>query len=157
MNKITDIEKMVANITLKACEIREMSYDKAAADLASETRQREDDAWAATNPDKPHFSIGVDYKKFYALSLEEACHNAAEEAGNAGLAGIVYLALDGWWNDAISWARRILDPTAICVPTIYMCQHGKSYIANSSDEEFCPLCTAFFKELEKPTSWMVDK
>jgi hypothetical protein len=45
----------------------------------------------------------------YTLSLEDACIDAAKEHGEPECGRLVYLALYGWWNDALDWAEEQLS------------------------------------------------
>lgn len=50
-----------------------------------------------------------DPSEFYRKTLEEACGEAAEEAGYDYLAGrLLYLAINAWWNDVEYWADHII-------------------------------------------------
>ena len=125
---------------MRAIEIREGSYDNKAADEAT---VKNDEARAEFDKNNPHkiYYGGVDYSKFYKLNLEEASEEAAKEIGCIGVGRLIYLALDGWWNDTMYWAHHITDPTTTTEPTNNSCQHGVEY-SESKDKEFkCDLCT----------------
>lgn len=120
--------KLVAQIVIDAARIREESYGHVAAD-------------AATADESVTMVIGPSYAKFYTKNMRQACHEAAGD--NPALAGIVYLALDGWWNDTLDWAKAVLDPTATCAPTIFNCQHGTPY---NNEENRCDLCKKLYEK-----------
>ena len=82
------MNKVIAKAVLDAVEMREGSYDL----IASEAAQ-------AANPERM-----LDYKKFYKIDLETACNKCAPP----GVGRLIYLALDGWWNDTIEWANEQL-------------------------------------------------
>ena len=151
---INPMEKAMAKAVLKSAELRELSYDKDAADAATEKDTLDRAEWELYNPTKI-YPVGVDYKKFYQLTLEQACHEACKDVG-VGMSGLIYLALDGWWNDTISWAQRILDPTATQAPTIYECQHGVSYtVTTGKDDWHCPKCKTYHElcQVSNHTPW----
>jgi len=81
----------LAKACLLAMKIREESYDKSAAKGAYK------------------LSNFPDFSKFYQKTLEEASEEAAVEEGLDLYVGrLIYLALDGWWNDVEVWALCIL-------------------------------------------------
>lgn len=126
MREANQTELKMARAILEACKINQESYDKDAADQATAA---DEDARAAFVPQHSldiYFTT-VDYSKFYRIGLEEACEQACDLFGMAGVGRVIYLALYGWWNDTREWAKRVLDPTATCVPTLKHCQHGVEY------------------------------
>jgi hypothetical protein len=88
------MNKVLAKAILAAVEMRESSYDL----IASEAAQ-------LANPEKM-----LDYRKFYRIGLETACNMSAPP----GIGRLIFLALDGWWNDTIEWAKEQLkDETEV--------------------------------------------
>jgi hypothetical protein len=137
---ISPISLELAKIVLRAMELREGSYDEEASRLAVIKNDEEIAEFNKTNIDKIYYG-GVDYKQFYKLTLEEACDQAAKEGDCIGVGRLIYLALDGWWNDTMYWAYHVTDPTAIVDPSTTNCQHGVEY-SESEDKQFeCELCT----------------
>lgn len=161
MREANQTEIKMARAILGAVKLQQDSYDNAAADAAT---AKYDEAYAAfhadpANADKVYYGYMPDYKQFYTTSLEDACELACDTLAMIGVGRVIYLALDGWWNDTIYWAQQVLDPTAVCVPTNSMCQHGHVYVNNPSvDEECatdpediwaCQLCKTFSESLEE--------
>lgn len=81
--------KILAKAVLDSVEMRESSYDLLASEAAQEA-----------NPERM-----LDYKQFYKVDLETACIKCSPE----GTSKLVYLALNGWWNDTIEWAKEVLS------------------------------------------------
>lgn len=104
--KISSEVLIFAEILLRAVEIRESSCDPKA----------------------------IDHKKFYNLSVAAACERAAAYVQKPAFGVPVELLLKTNYIEAITWANAITDPTAICEPTRYLCQHNANY--------GCPLCLA---------------
>ena len=77
--------KDIAQMVKDAARVREESYDEAAADIEEKTKEY------------PNFS------QFYRKTLREATTEVNEEIGE-----LLFLALDGWWNDSLDWADRTL-------------------------------------------------
>lgn len=156
---INETERNFATAILKAVSIREGSYDHATADAETEELEQERAIWERGNPDRMWIG-SIDYARFYRITLEEACYEAAAEGPGIAIGRIIFLALYECWNDAIEWANQILDPTATTAPTNKNCQHGFIYKSNdcegSLDEahavstidegESCLLCEKFFKK-----------
>ena len=153
MREANQTEIKMARATINAAALQQGSYDVIASDEATAKDDLARAEWAASNPGKLYPGYGVDFKKFYKLSLEEASEMACAQFNCEGCARLIYLALDGWWNDTLDWANRILDETATCVPTSKYCQHGKLYNNNppvedgvDPDEKWaCELCSVFYK------------
>ena len=60
----------------------------------------------------------IDYSQFYEVSVKEACAKACKSRGiTEDLAQLIYLSLDGWWNDTIEWAEKVLGKKLIVTPT----------------------------------------
>jgi hypothetical protein len=141
-SSITETELSLAKCILRAWQLREESYDDAAADIATAAMKVAAEAWERVNPDMfyPNF---INYNQFYKMTLKQAAAEAAAEAAGLGIGvgQLVFLALDGWANDVIEWAERIIDPMATCVPTEDHCQHGMQY-SSGTNEFQCDLCDA---------------
>lgn len=75
----------LAKAILAAAEVREKSFDHAAAHKAE------------ANGDL------VDYKRFYKVSMHDACF---PDGGNPFIGYPVFLLLTNSWNDAIAWAKE---------------------------------------------------
>lgn len=151
---ITPTEAQLATAVLRAAELRENSYDTAAADAATIKYNADEAEFKKHNPDSIYYGV-PDYSTFYTLILEEACEQAAAEGPGIGIGQLIHLALDGWWNDTIAWANKILDPTATTPPTSKNCQHGYVYKTHDSadkcklpedDKDECTLCEAFYNK-----------
>lgn len=158
---ISEHSRILAEIIVNAVQLREDSYDKDSADVASEKCERERLQQEKDNPGSIFYGY-VDYSKFYTMSLEDCCEKVAKDKGSIALGTIAYLALNGWWNDTIDWAQKVLDPTATCEPSLYVCQHGVNFKHTDEDiddrqeepliddkyEEttICPKCDKLYEE-----------
>lgn len=85
--------------------IREASYDKSAADAATEDFNKK---VADSSSESVTFPFVVDYAAFYTKTLQQACEEGAGE-----LSTPVYLLLFYSWNDALDWADEVLEITTI--------------------------------------------
>ena len=79
---------LLARIIKRGAQISEESYDHAEADRMTKEEKY------------------PQYSRCYKKTLEEACKEAAKEARVPELGRIVYLALNGWWNDSLDWAEQ---------------------------------------------------
>ncbi len=85
--------KDVANIIKDTAKIREKSFDHEAADEAEKTQP----------------TGFIDFAVFYTKTLAQASEEACKEHGvDSNFARLIYLALDGWWNDTLDLADTIL-------------------------------------------------
>ncbi len=90
--------KDIAKVILASMKIREESYDMKQYEIDLKTRE-------AKHPK----GFGPDPSKYYRLTLEEACEKAClKNKVDIELAKLIYLAVDGWWNDYECWASGIL-------------------------------------------------
>jgi hypothetical protein len=92
--------EVMAEAILKSANLRESSYDKAAADEATEVAEAQREA----EPDNIYAGF-VDHESFYGLTLEEACKQASPE----DIWEPVYLLLALAWNDACDWAKNTIN------------------------------------------------
>lgn len=95
------MDKKLADMLSNAMAIRELSYDKTAADAAADAA----DAEAAGDPSNAWAYI-ADYAQFYGLTLEQAAEKAATEAGEPTMASILYYLMVHAWNDVQAWIEE---------------------------------------------------
>lgn len=97
------MDKKLASMLLRAMELRESSYDKAAVDKA------EKEAEASIEGFGTKYSLAgdlIDYSTFYGLTLEQAAEKAATEAGEPTMASIIFYLMYHAWNDVQSWIKE---------------------------------------------------
>lgn len=83
----------LAQMVLKAAELRENSFDSLAAPAADK-----------------YSGIALDYEQFYKLSLQEAVVLAGDLSGFDSRMDVpVYLLLKNSWNTSLQWARGVVD------------------------------------------------
>lgn len=135
--KLTSADVQLAKALLEAVKLREESYDQVAANKATEICQAQEEEQKLRNPSQVYYGVGVDYAQFYRMDLETACEKAASSYPAIGIAcaRLIYLALDGWWNDAIIWAQAVTDPMGVCAPTTNYCQHGVEHHVPEPEKE----------------------
>ena len=80
---MTQLSKQVADLILKAANLRENSWD-------------EEEFQKASNHDRRH-------KDFYGVALETACQMACDKDPN--LSFLVFVLLKNSWNESIEWAK----------------------------------------------------
>lgn len=98
-----EMAKTLAQMCLKAAELREASYDHDASNKATHEDQEKQRKNRAEGVET--YSM-LNYSSFYRLSLQDACLKVSPECGQ-----LIYLALDGWWNDVAEWANDTLNKT----------------------------------------------
>jgi hypothetical protein len=143
-------ELYVAQAVLEAARLREESYDEAAAAAAAAEYDKRQETFETENHGKTFLGFSPDFAKFYRMTIEEACEEAAGPLGR-----LIYLALDGWWNDAIGWAQQMTDPDGTVAPGLTHCQHGTVWPPNPTTDEMpepvdpCPKCTEFWADCQR--------
>lgn len=98
---ITKMNVRLASMVLNAMKIRETSYDKEAANVATAKA----DAEKAAEPENIYAGM-VDYSKFYRKTMEQSAEEAANEADEPAMANVLYLLMVTAWNDIASWAKE---------------------------------------------------
>lgn len=121
--------RYIAIAILGAVKLWSDSFDQAGADAAAIAEQLKREEWERNQPGRLYPGYGTDFKQFYTKTLEECCHEACAQKDGPGISNgrLIYLALDGWWNDTIDWANQVLDPTGTTEFSLEQCQHGVPY------------------------------
>ena len=97
----------IANAVIKTVDVREQSYDKDAAYKATVEYEKKRKECENVDQNKT-VCLMPNYGKFYKKTLEEASEEACKELDiDTRLSRLIYLAVDGWWNDSIEWAETI--------------------------------------------------
>lgn len=92
------MDKKLASMILRAMEIRESSYDKAAATEAEESVESSDTRYLPSDL--------VDYAEFYGKTLEQAAEQAAVENEEPTMASIIFYLMYHAWNDIQTWIKE---------------------------------------------------
>lgn len=93
-----DIQELRAAVR-KAAQLYNDDYDAEAADAAQEKEAAEFEQRTPEGDDYACMSFRTDYNNFYRKTLEEWCEEVAPGYGR-----LIFLALDGRWNDTLDWA-----------------------------------------------------
>lgn len=93
-------DKLLAKCILKASEIREQSFDHAAANASSIQADKD----RSKNSNNVYSGI-TDFRRFYRKTIAESCEEACS---NTGLSAILHILLDNSWNESINWAKDTL-------------------------------------------------
>lgn len=102
---------LLSRVILETVLKYENSYDKVGADKASDKVNAEYEKMVNENKDNAIYCLAVDYKKFYGLTLTQACEIVCKEHKVPELANLIDNILFSMWSDAIGWAtNNIKDP-----------------------------------------------
>ena len=101
MNMPIAMDKKLAIMMMTAMDLREKSFDKVAADAATEKADKAREA----EPD--NLMAGhVDYSTFYRVSMEEAANQAAVQGEEPNMGPIIYYLMYHAWNDIQVWIKE---------------------------------------------------
>lgn len=98
---VSAMTKAFAAMILDAMRIRENSFDKVAADLAT----ADCDARKEAEPEHSSY-LSVDYNTFYRKTQQQAAYEAAVNGGEPMFGSVIYLLMANSWNDISMWAEK---------------------------------------------------
>lgn len=95
---------LCAETLLRIARLREGSYNHEKRRLAEEVERRRAEEFG-----EKYFSI-IDYTRFYEYTLFDAAFIVCRKMEHdPDMAQFFYLALSGWWNDVLHWAKSFVE------------------------------------------------